>query len=379
VPGSDGWLLVCKPLRPPFRDGTTVLVRTLVEGLPRRIRLAYFGDTSAPLRAGGIDDVIEAAAMPYAPSMASKARVLAALLSRRHAGRPLHFFFTPNRVTSRVLAGLRRLQPKRAMVQSIMSSDDVERFAGWLGPLDAIVVGSDHTRQRLRQAGIDDDRLHRIYPGVEAPAEAVVDPAAARRLLYAGDLDEGAATRLIAITSVLRGPARAGWRLTVACRPKSDQDAAARTRLRTELAGDITAGRVEVLAEVDDFDALLRDTSLLLFVADHVRRKVDLPLVLLEGMARGIGVVSLGFSPLDEIFAAADRHGLRIGSIVRPGDEAGLVAAVAGPMDAPGTLLRFGRDARQLVLREFESDTMIRQYTALYEALDESRIPGVRE
>ena len=375
MPGEPGWLLVSKPLRPPFRDGSTVLVRTLVEGLPREVAVAYFGDPNVPLRGGGVDLVIAARAMGYAPSLWDKARILGTLASPRHASRPLHFFFTPNRITSSVLAGLRRMQPNRPMVQSVMSADGVERFAGWLQPLDAVVVGSDHTRARLVAAGVEDDRLHRIYPGVDVPADPVDEPAAARRLLYAGDLDEAVADRLIAVASTLRTPDRAGWRITIACRPKSPEDAAARARLRETLAADIAAGRVQVLAEVDDMDALLRDTSLQLYVADHVRRKVDLPLVLLEGMARGIGLVALSFAPLDEIFGAADRHGLRVGARVPVGDDAALIAAVTRAMDGPTTLLRFGRDARQLVLREFDQPTMIRQYTALYGALSSSRAP----
>lgn len=373
MPGEPGWLLVSKPLRPPFRDGSTVLVRTLVEGLPRQIEVAYFGDPEAPLRSGGVDHVLPARAMGYAPSVWDKAKILGTLASPRHAGRPLHFFFTPNRVTSSVLAGLRRLQPRRPMIQSVMSSDGVERFAPWLEPLDAVVVGSDFTRARLAAAGVDDDRLHRIYPGVDVPADRVEDPAQSRRLLYAGDLDGAAADRLITLAATLRGPDRAGWRLTIACRPKSPEDASARGRLREALARDISAGRVEVVAEVEDMDALLRDTSLQLYVADHVRRKVDLPLVLLEGMARGVGLVALSFPPLDEIFAAADRHGLRVGARVEVGDDAGLVAAVTHAMDAPTTLLRFGADARQLALREFDQPTMIRQYTALYQALSQAR------
>ncbi len=375
MPGDPGWLLVSKPLRPPFRDGSTVLVRTLVEGLPRDIEVAYFGDPDAPLRGGGVDHVLAARAMGYAPSIWDKARILGTLASPRQAGRPLHFFFTPNRVTSSVLAGLRRLQPRRPMIQSVMSSDGVERFARWLEPLDAVVVGSDHTRARLVAAGGDDDRLHRIYPGVDVPADPVEDPAGSKRLLYAGDLDEAVADRLIVVAGTLRTPDRAEWRLTIACRPKSPEDATARARLCASLAADIAAGRVDVRAEVDDMDALLRDTSLQLYVAEHVRRKVDVPLVLLEGMARGIGLVALSFAPLDEIFVAADRHDLRVGARVPVGDDAALVAAVTHAMDAPATLLRFGRDARQLVLREFDQPTMIRQYTALYQALCTARAP----
>lgn len=369
MPGETRWLLVSKPLRPPFRDGSTVMVRTLVEALPRTIGVTYFGDPEAPLRPDADDRVIPARAMGYAPGLLDKARVLGALVSPRHSGLPLHFFFTPNKLTSSVLSALRRMQPRRRMVQSVMSSDACERFAPMLAPLDAVVVGSDATRARLRDAGVEDDRLHRIYPGVELPAQPVEDPASARRLLYAGDLDPGVAERVLALAPLLRQPEHAGWTLTLACRPKGEGDAEARARLQAELHDLLQAGRVELLAEVDDMDALLRRSSLQLFLADHVRRKVDLPLVLLEGMARGIGLVALDFPPLHEIFGAAKRHGLVPGRTTPVGDDAALVRAVGDAMAAPATLLAFGNHARQLVSRELSTDRMTRQYAALYGAL----------
>jgi hypothetical protein len=369
VAADAGWLLVSKPLRPPFRDGSTVMVRTLVQALPPEIRLTYFGDPDAPLRPGGSDRVIAAAPMGYSPGLLGKAKVLSALVSPRHAGLPLHFFFTPNKLTSSVLSTLRKLQPRRKMVQSVMSSEGVERHVPLLRPLDAIVVGSDGTRARLRDAGVEDERLHRIYPGVELPAAAVENPARAKRLLYAGDLDPAVADRVLALAPLLRRPEHAGWQLTLACRPKGEGDAEARTRIATELADLVDAGRVELLAEIDDMDALMRESSLQLFLADHVRKKVDLPLVLLEGMARGLGLVALDFSPLSEIFVAAKRHGLEPGRAVPVGDDEALVRAVAAAMAEPASLLAFGEHARQLVLRELSTDRMTRQYAALYGAL----------
>src|SRR5690606_33330666 len=112
------WIFVSKPVRPPFRDGTTVLVRSLIRALPPQLELTYFGDAADALRPGR-DRIIDAPPMGYAPGMLEKARILRALASPRRLGVPLHFFFTPNRITSLVLATLRRLQPRRVMVQSV--------------------------------------------------------------------------------------------------------------------------------------------------------------------------------------------------------------------------------------------------------------------
>ena len=68
------WLLLCKPLRAPLRDGTTVLAAALVRALPPELEVAYLGDSDAPLRPG-LDRVIPAAAIGYAPGLRDRARL----------------------------------------------------------------------------------------------------------------------------------------------------------------------------------------------------------------------------------------------------------------------------------------------------------------
>ncbi|MCA9635153.1 MAG: glycosyltransferase family 4 protein [Myxococcales bacterium] len=365
---SDGVLLVSKPLRPPFVDGSTVLVRTLVEVLPPALHLVYFGDPAHPLRANG--QVIEGPAMGHAPSLSAKARVLLGIVHPRHRRRPLHLFFTPNRLTSTVVALLRRLQPRRSMIQSLMSAHGVERWIDLLRPLDVVIVLSDDTRARLVAAGLDGAKIRRIYPGVRSqPAASPAAIAGHRRLLYAGDLDAGVADRLLAIAGLLDHPELAGWTLTIACRPKSDDDARQRQRLAEGLAGRIAGGQVELLGEVADMPGLLASSSLQLFLADHVRRKVDLPLVVLEGLALGVGLVSLDFAPLREIFVRGAEQGLEVGIAVaadadgealREAVLAGVRGVVAG---------RWAPAAQALVEREFSREAMAAAHVALYDEL----------
>lgn len=368
MPAPAELLLVSKPLRPPWNDGSTVLVRALAEGMDPAWRLVYFGDPAAPLRANG--EVLPAAPMGHAPSLAAKARVLAALLSPRRRHLPLHLFFTPNRVTSSVVALLRRLQPARPMVQSLMSADGIERWAPLLRPLDAVVVLSETTRARLVAAGLPPGRVRRIYPGV-APGP-LADPAviaARRRLLYAGDLDPAVGRRLQAIARALDRPELAGWSLTIACRPKGEADAAVRGALAAALAATIAAGRVELLGEVADMPALFARASLQLFVADHLRRKVDLPLAVLEGLALGLGLCALAVRPLAEIFERADERGLAVGIAVPPdaSDDALVDAVIAGARGAAAGA--WAAPAQALVSAEFSREAMVRGYESLHAAL----------
>jgi len=368
VRAEQAWLLVSKPLRAPYRDGSTVLVRTLAQGIDDRFELSYFGDPEAPVRRAKGGEIIEAPAMGYAPGLLAKARILAALLSPRRRRLGIHFFFTPNRVTSRVVAALRRLQPGRCMVQNLMSSHDAAGYVPLLRALDAVVVLSDHTRQQLCRAGLEPERVFRIYPGVEA-VDKIENPADNRALLYAGDLDANVVDRLVEIARILGREELAGWRLYVAARPKGEGDEEHRARLGGALADELESGRVVVMEEVDDMDALIRRCSLQVFAADHVRRKVDLPLVLLEGMARGLGLVTLDFEPVSEIFSLARAHDLEPGLAVPLHSAQDLPETIARAMADPETLVRWSRDAHELVRRELSSDRMLQQYEKMYEKI----------
>lgn len=354
------WLLVSKPVRPPFRDGSTVLARDLVRGLDPSIRLRYFGDPALPLRENG--QVLEAESMGYAPGLVAKARVLAAILA--HRALPLHMLFTPGPLTSTIVAALRRLQPSRTIVQTLTSSAGAGRLARQLRHLDAVVVHSEHTRELLLQAGLDPGRVRRIYPGV-ALADPIADPASNRRLLYAGDLDAGVVPRLRQLAHALHArPELADWSLTIATRPKSAPGEDARRALHSEL---LAVRQVEILGEVTDMDALYRRCSLQVFCAEHVDRKVDIPLVLLEGCARGLPLITLDVAPPREVFERARSHGLEPGVAV---DASGLVDAVAQAAADPDRLRGWGRDAAALVKQEFSLQRMLDAYAALYRELE---------
>jgi len=128
-------MIVSKPVREPFRDGSTVLVRNLIQRFPERLRLAYFGDPEHPLRPGGVDHVLPAPPMSLSPGLRDKSRVLICLAHPRRWRLPLHFFFTPNLVTSTVLAMVQRLSPRRTVLQDLTSSHDATRFARLLRSL----------------------------------------------------------------------------------------------------------------------------------------------------------------------------------------------------------------------------------------------------
>jgi glycosyltransferase involved in cell wall biosynthesis len=365
---NSHWLFVSKPLSSPLTDGTQVLVSHLVRHLEDRFRVSYFGEPERPLRAGLRGEALRARHMGYAPPLLAKLQMLATLVKPRYRRTPLHFFFTPNSATSTIVALLKRMAPRRPIVQSLMSSHNAARHAHLMRSLDAIVVLSRHARDELIAAGLPAARVHCIYPAVDqVPARSPSLPS--WRVLYAGDLDERVVERLARVAYAIEsspGP----WTLTIACRPKAPRDAEHRRRLQARLAPLIACGRAEIRGEVGSMRALLRDTALQIFVADHVARKVDLPLVLLEGFAAGVPLVALDFAPLNELFALAKASDLTIGRLVDVNDAGALEDAVREALTEPGFLVRASKQARTLARREFSLPAMVQRYGALYDALE---------
>ena len=97
------WVLVCKPIRAPFRDGTSVLVRNLLQAMPAEVELIYFGDPAAPIR-GPSDRVVAATGMRYQPSLSDKARLLGHLLTPSLSRAPLHSFFAATVSLMKIMA-----------------------------------------------------------------------------------------------------------------------------------------------------------------------------------------------------------------------------------------------------------------------------------
>lgn len=360
------WLIISKPLRTPFRDGSTVLLRDLVQHMPESRQLAYLGDPAAPLRPTG-DRVIGAPPAGYAPTMTDKLRALAAML--RHPGMPVHLSFTPGKATAAVVSLLRRLQPRRLFVQSLMSSHEAEAWTPLLRPLDAVVALSHGTARRLRDAGVPESKIATIRPAVAATAaDHPTEVAGRKRLLYAGDLDRDIAARLVALA---RATAASGWSLTIACRPKAEGDAEARAGIQRDLAGELASGRVELLAEVADMDALYRRSALQLFAATHTRKKVDLPLALLEGLARGVPAAIVDVSPAAELLHVGHGAGLRAG-LAAPAEPDAFARAIAEVVHGDH-VASWSEAAATLAAREFSLTQMASRYDALYSDLEQKR------
>lgn len=406
---TSRWLLVSRPVIEPGLDGGPALLRELVPALPAE-PCDYFGDSRRPLRAPNSGDGL--LRVPRIPGgrgaeVLERATIGAVLMARERRRQPIHLFFAPGSLTERVAAGVvafpaplsnstnlvRRAtggarsilgvassvlrgrgkghERPAPVLQTLTCSTGLETCAHMLEVLDGVVALSSHTRERLLGAGVAADRIHQIYPGVNVSATATIESPAAlksrRAVIYAGELDAGAADHLIELARTLSEPALHGWRLIIACRPDQVIGSPERTRLGRELAGAIGSGRVELYGEVENMTALLQRSSIQIFAADKIHRRLDIPLVLLEGLREGLVLVALDRPPVREVFTIADQRGREIGARVDPhlGPQ-GLVKAVHEIAEHPETLVAMSHECVGLARDAFSAVRMGADYAALH-------------
>jgi glycosyltransferase involved in cell wall biosynthesis len=137
--------------------------------------------------------------------------------------------------------------------------------------------------------------------------------------------------------------------------------------LEARLGPAILRGRVRLRGEVDDMPALLERAAIQLYVADHARRKVDVPFALLEGMAAGVPVAVVDAPPVSELWALGARHGTQ-GCLRLPARDPDAGAdALVELLCRPADLAALGVGARALVCDHFTADAMARQYQREHE------------
>jgi hypothetical protein len=408
-PSSTRWLFVSRPVAGPMLDGGPALLHELIPALPSD-PCDYFGDPRAPLRPRSRgDSIMRVPRLPgaVASEFLANAAIGTALLAREHRRQPVHLFFAAGPLTERVAAGLvetpapmasstslarrttgglrsafsvassmlrgrtRRHDRPAPVLQTLTCATALETCAHMLEVLDGVVALSNHTRDRLLASGIAAERVHRIYPGVDASRGAAIEHPAAlaqrRAILYAGELDLGATDRLIELARTLSEPAMRGWKLIIASRPDQIIDQDERDRLARELAGAIGAGRVELYGEIRGMNALLRRCAIQLFVADKIHRRLDIPMIHLEGLREGLVLVALDHAPIRELFTVAEQHGREIGARVDPGlGPLGLIKAVHELADHPEQLLARSHDCVGVIRDSFSAARMGADYAALH-------------
>lgn len=232
-----------------------------------------------------------------------------------------------------------------------------------------LVCLSRETADRLRAEGLEDVIL--IPPGIQL-GEAI--PAARHRaireryaiphglpiVIYAGDYRHTNAARTVAATipRILR---EIDCHLVLACRIRDDKDRDEAALIKEAIAADGLARKVTFLGEVKSLRELFAIASVQVFPADSHHEKMDLPMVLLEGMASGLATVVANKPPLEELVEAGAAIGVPSMAPVA------LAVAVVELLRDPARMQALGERGRKVVSERFDIRTIAARYETLYD------------
>ena len=138
--------------------------------------------------------------------------------------------------------------------------------------------------------------------------------------------------------------------------------------IKEAITADGIAHHVTFLNEVTSLRELFAIASVQVFPADSHHEKMDLPMVLLEGMGEELATVVANKAPLSELVQA----GAAIG--VPQMDPVGLAAAVVELMRVPERREALAKAGRALVEQRFD----VRQVAARYELLYDEVLGAAR-
>lgn len=234
-----------------------------------------------------------------------------------------------------------------------------------------VVCLTQETQHRLIAEGIANTIW--VPPGITVhPPIPVGEKAAIRRkyriphgipvVIYAGDYAHSNAARTVAATlpRVLR---QTEAHFVLACRIRNDEDAREEARIKEAITADGIAHHVTFLNEVSSLRELFAISTIQVFPADNAFEKMDLPMVLLEGMAEGVATVVAQKPPLTELVQAGAALG------VPPMDPVSLAVAVVELLRVPERAETMAALGRRLVEDRFDVRHVASRYEDIYDEM----------
>ncbi len=179
-------------------------------------------------------------------------------------------------------------------------------------------------------------------------------------VIYAGDYRHSNAARTFAaaMPRILR---QSDCHFILACRIRDEEDRAEEARIKEAITADGIAHHVTFLNEVTSLRELFAIAAVQVFPADSHHEKMDLPMVLLEGMAEGLATVVAQKPPLTELVQA----GVVIG--VPPMNPVSLAVAVTELLTREDRRIQFAEAGQRHVQKRHDIKLVAAQYEELYD------------
>jgi len=371
-------LLVTKPFGPPWRDSSKNLARDLATH-GQRYRYRVLAPRGSPLPEGPIDaERIYRDHGNYAPGLTQNLRVALRLLGPSRGESAYHFFFAPNVRTATVARTLLRTQVKhRPTIHTVCSLPVAGTPLRESCFADRTVVLSAYALSLLNAAGVRG--LVRIDPCVPLPPRP---DAAAKQLardslhlkngpvvLYAGDLEPGRGAPVFVSAMPRMARQIPEMQFLIACRSKGPYSHMAEEELKALVRGSGLMDRTRFLGETDRMEELLLASDLQVLPARSLEKKMDYPLVILEGFARGLPAVVGDAPSLLELctLPGEPAHG------VKSDDPDAVARAVVTILNDDKLRRGMGVAARRVAQQRFSPSRMAEAYEQLYDEVLRTR------
>jgi len=365
-------LMITKPMAPPWDDSAKNMARDIVFAAPeRKFQLLSIPDYRIGTENACEEPFYSDVKSGYAPDLSMKMRIFARIL-RPDKVDLVHLFFQPNPLTLRMSRYALAMKSHTKCIHTLTCAPGNFEKSAPLLFADSVVTVSKWTARQLEAHGVN--HVSCVYPCAETSPSG--DCSAARDklglpgngplALFAGDLESDAMIeRLVRILEGIKG---SGLRLIAACRDKTEATPIYKSRLK-HLAEEAGAGdSLILLGRVDNMPALFDSVDFQIFPSDSLYGKMDLPLVLLEGMGRGVPVLLSELPPLAELLPDE-----RAGRIIAA-DDAGTWVAAMLQWASDRQLLKSASDAaRETVAQEFSRERLGREYETLYRELEDNK------
>lgn len=367
----------------------------------------------------------------FAPGLVQNIRPMIRLLRRN--GHDLtrdlsHFFFAPNKRSSQMIKIALKLRPRRTIhticsIPRLLANehgdnqyrdnqcrDNVKQTLNSIFFADHNVALSQYTYAKLCAAGLPADKLSMIYPGIEIPELPTTGDIQRSRqafgfgddeyvVLFAGDYEfsDAAATVARCASRMLdkqladqsnmatRNMATRPIRFVFACRTKTDAAVQKKKEIQSMLlpkhASSVTfLGDLSQRVPSNDSAAatgildLLSCVDINVMPTSHLYAKMDLPLVLIESIARGVPIIVANTGSIAEVVASPDA-----GATIAAHDPDALADALIGKRVAAmpdehqklnsQQLLEKKMRIRQVAIDHFDIRKIARSYETLYDKI----------
>lgn len=363
-------LMITKPLVPPWNDAAKNHARDIITACPQ-VRFRYMsaiGGQALPLKHAKPEPVYS---LPEPLPFWNKARVFLRLLKPDEINL-YHFFFTPNALSSGMGRLALAMKPHQPSALTVCSRPlEHPRLRHWLFA-DRTVCVSEATRALLLSAGVEEvSVIPPAVPDVDVPTEEEIRrlrglfglPLDATIGLFAGDLEFGNAADTL--LEALRGLGGLEPLHVVFCNRIKTPKARERLRWgRETIARHQLDRRVSILEPQADLNPLLKASDFLLLAPDTLYGKMDIPLVVLEGMSYAKPVILSKLPSLLEISPEG-----QAACFVEPGSPDELAHAIHSIYEKT-TRQAMGIRAREIACERFSLRRLAADYQAFYRSFE---------